>query len=266
MSSPAAPPPAPDPAATAAAQSASNKSTAIAQTGLNAIDQVTPYGNLNYSQNGKWEDGTPRFTATQTLSPEQQNLYNLSTQTQSNLGNIGVEQSDKVRGILNSPFDINSAISTQLSDQATKLLDPVWKQRATDNESTLMNRGIMPGSEAYTNAMRDFGDQQSRAYTSAALAGRGQASTEALTQRNQPLNEISALLSGSQVQQPTFTNTPTSSVAPTDVAGITQAGYQNSLVPWNANNQYNQAMMGGLFGLGGSVLGAATGGLTRKYG
>src|SRR5678815_5513944 len=90
-----------DPAATAAAAAASNKQTAITQYGLNATDQVTPYGNLSYAQGTPWSDGTPHYTATTTLSPEQQNLYNLGTQTQSNLGNIGVEQSDKVRGILN---------------------------------------------------------------------------------------------------------------------------------------------------------------------
>ncbi len=118
-----------------------------------------------------------------------------------------------------------------------------------------MNRGIMPGSEAYTNNMRDFNDQRDRAYSSAQLAGRGQAAQEALTQRNQPLNEISALMSGSQVQQPSFANTPNTGVAPTDVAGITQNAYQNSLVPWQSQNQYNQALMGGLFGLGGAGLG-----------
>jgi hypothetical protein len=53
---------------------------------LNNVNQVTPYGNLNYTQSGKWEDGTPQFTATQTLSPEQQKLFNLGTQTQANLG------------------------------------------------------------------------------------------------------------------------------------------------------------------------------------
>lgn len=253
MSSPASPPPAPDPTKTAQAQTASNIATATNQQQLNMVDQTTPYGSLNYSQNGSWGNGTPHFSATQTLSPEQQNLYNLGTKTQSNLGQIGVDQSAKVGGILNTPFDVNSAINTQLSDQATKLLDPVWQRRENDTRSQLLNQGYAQGSEGYNNNMRDFNDSRDRAYSSAQLAGRGQAEQEALTNRNQPLNEISALVSGSQVSQPNFTNTPNASVAPTDVAGITQAGYQNSLVPWQAKNQYNQALMGGLFGLGGSA-------------
>lgn len=249
------PPAAPDPAATAAAQSATNKQTAITQTGLNATDQRTPYGNLSYSQSGTWADGTPHFTATQTLSPEQQNLYNLGTQTQSNLGNIGVEQSNRIRGVLNTPFDFNSAINNQQSDIARKLLDPVWSQRENALDTKLRNQGVLQGSEAYTNALRDFGMQRDNGYNSAMLASRGQAGTEALAQRNQPLNEIGALLSNSQVQQPNFTNTPQTQVAPTDYLGA--VNMQQSAL----NNQYNtqvgsnNAMWGALGSMAGSALG-----------
>jgi hypothetical protein len=249
------PPPAPDPVAVANAATASNKATAITQQNLNNVNQVTPYGNLNYTQSGKWEDGTPQYTATQTLSPEQQNLFNLSNQTQSNLGNIGVEQSNKVRGILNTPFDINSSINTQLADQQRTLLDPIWKGREEQQRAQLLNQGFAQNSENWNENMRGFNDERDRAYLTAALAGRGQATTEALTQRNQPLNEISALLSNSQVSQPNFVNTPQTNVAPVDVAGIQQAGYQNSLVPWQAQNERNNAMIGGIAGIAGSALG-----------
>lgn len=255
MGSSPSPPPAPDPVATANAQTASNKATAITSYGLNATDQVTPYGNLSYSQGTPWSDGTPHYTATQTLSPEQQNLYNLGTQTQSNLGNIGVEQSDKVRGILNTPFDINSAINNQQSDIAAKLLDPQWQQREGALQTQLANQGVQQGSEAYTNALRDFGMQRDNSYNSALLAGRGQAATEALAQRNQPLNEISALLSNSQVQLPSFTNTPQSQVANTDVAGITNSAFQNNFANYNAQMQQQNAIYGALGSAAGSALG-----------
>lgn len=249
------PPVAADPVATANAQTASNKATAISSYGLNATDQVTPYGNLNYSQGTPWSDGTPHYTATQTLSPEQQNLYNLGTKTQSNLGNIGVEQSDKVRGILNSPFDLNASINTQQSDIARKLLDPVWQQRQSAFDTQMANQGVQAGSEAYDNASRDFGMQRDNAYNSAALSGRAQASTEALAQRNQPLNEISALLSNSQVQQPNFTNTPQSQVANTDVAGITNSAFQNQFANYNAQMQQQNAIYGAIGGAAGTALG-----------
>jgi hypothetical protein len=100
------------------------------------------------------------------------------------------------------------------------------------------------------------------------LAGRSQAEQEALTQRNQPLSEFSSITQGTQ---PNFVNTPNVQAAPVDVAGITQQGYQNSLVPWQAQTQYNQALMGGLFGLGGAALGgfgsvAGRGGFGNPFG
>jgi hypothetical protein len=254
MSTPSAPA-APDPAATAAAAAETNRKTAITQHGLNATNQVTPYGNLAYTQEGAWADGTPRFTATQTFSPEQQKLYELGTQTQQNLGQIGVEQSDKVRGILNSPFDLNSSINTQQSDIQRSLLDPVWNARAQQHETALVNKGITQGSEAYTNAMRDFGMQRDNAYNAALLSSRGQATQEALSQRNQPLNEISALLSNSQVSQPNFVGTPQTQVAPVDYAGIVDSNYQGQMAKYNADSQRQGAMWGALGSMGGMALG-----------
>jgi hypothetical protein len=254
MSAPKPPSP-PDPAATAAAQTQSNKDTAVAQYGLNATNQVTPYGNLTYNQIGTWEDGTPRFEATQSFSPEQQNLYNLSTQTQTNLGQLGVDQSAKVANILNTPFDLNSAINNQQSDIAKTLLDPVWQQRESALETKLSNQGIQQGSEAYTNALRDFGMQRDNAYNSALLAGRSQAEQEALTNRNQPLNEISALLGGSQVSQPNFTTTPSPGVAPTDVIGAYNNAFQGEMAGYNAQNSTRNAALGGIFGLAAAPLG-----------
>lgn len=239
----------PDPMATSAQQSKMNADAAVKQNLINATDQITPYGNLNYSQAGTWGDGTPHLTATQTLSPEQQQLYNTQTQTQQQLGQIGVDQTKKIAGILNTPFDLNTAANTQQSDMATKLLDPSWNQRAQSFESDLLNRGINPGTEAYTNMHRDFGDERSRAYNNAALQGRGQAVQEALTNRNQPLNEITALLGSSQVQQPNFVNTPQSQVASPDYMGA-------------VNNNYNQKMQqqNALYGAVGSMAGSALGG------
>lgn len=261
-SSPQAPTP-PDPVATAQAQTQMNKETATTQYGLNATDQSTPYGKLSYTQGTPWADGTPHYTATQTLSPEQQNLYNLTSQTQSNLGNIGVEQSNKVRDILNTPWDLNASISNQQSDMQQKMLDPVWQQRQNAQATSLANQGINVGSEAYTNAMRDFGMQRDNAYNSAMIADRSQAATEATAQRNQPLNEISALMSGSQVQQPSFTNTPQPNVANTDYAGIVNSNYQGQMSAYNAQMQQQNAIYGAIGGAAGSIGGMAMGGWAK---
>lgn len=254
MVSTPSPPPPPNPYDTAQAQGQMNKETAVAQARLNATNQVTPYGNLTYTA-GPEVNGVPQYTATQTLSPEEQALFNQSVSTQKTLGEIGGQQAQKVQGILNTPFDLNSNINTQQADIGRSLLDPVWQQRQNQLEQQLANQGITPGSQAYTNAMRDFGMQRDNSYNSMLLADRGQAAQEALTQRNQPLNEISALMSGSQVQQPNFVNTPNTGIAPTDLIGAVNSSYQGQLAGYNANLQNQSAMMGGLFGLAAAPLG-----------
>ena len=249
------PPAPPDPAATAAAQAAANKETAIAQAGLNMTNQQTPYGSLTYNQIGKWDDGTPRYEATTTLSPEQQNLYNLYTQAQTNLGNIGVQQSAKIGDILNTPFDINAGRATELSDINKTLMDPQWQQARAGLETDLINRGVRPGSEAYTRAVSDFEKNKANAYNQMFLSAYNTANQAALTERNQPINEITALMSGSQVSQPNFVGTPQTSVAPTDIIGPTYSNYQAQLGNYNSAVSRNNAMMGGLFGLASAPLG-----------
>lgn len=255
MDSPS-PAPAPDPAATAAAQSSANRATAVTQYGLNATDQVTPYGNLTYQQGTPWDDGTPHFTATTSLSPGHQSLFDLGNQTQQNIGKIGVEQSARIGERLNTPFVAgNEPTEARLMELGRKRLDPMFAQRRAATETDLINRGIRPGSEAYKTMMGSVGEQENDAYNNLLLTGRGQANTEALTERNQPINEIVALLRGSGVQQPSFTNTPTPGVAPTDVIGAQQQSLAQSNYGTGLQQQQNTALMSGLFGLGKTALG-----------
>ena len=80
---------------------------------------------------------------------------------------------------------------------------------------------------------------------------------QAYQQRNQPLNEISALMSGSQLQNPNWLNSPTSQIATTDVAGITNQNFQNQMGIYNAQSQQYNALMGGILGLGAGALKAS---------
>jgi hypothetical protein len=261
MSGPSSPPQAPDPVKTAEAQTKSNKETAITQQQLNSTNQVTPYGSLTYRQVGTWEDGTPRYEATTSLSQGQQNLYDQQTALGGKVNQIALDQTDRVAQTLSTPVNLsNEAVEARLFDLGSKRLDPQFARDWDARETALMNRGIMPGTEAYTREQDAFNRSKTDAYNQLALTGRGQAVQEALTARNQPINEITALMSGGQVSMPQFTSTPQAGVANTNVAGITQDAYQNSLIPWKAKNDYNQAMMGGLFSLGGSAAKFAMGG------
>jgi hypothetical protein len=227
-----------------------NKDTAITQAGLNSTNQVTPQGSLTYSQNGTWPDGTPRYTATQTYSPTEQGIYDLGAQTRTNLGNIGVEQSDKIRQLLGTNVDLsNDAVESRLFDLGSKRLDPKFAQQESQMRTDLLNRGFREGTPAFENELKRFSEQKNDAYNSLLLSGHQQGVSDILAERNAPINEISALLSGSQVSQPSYTNTPQTQVSGTDYAGLVNSNYQTQA------NQYG-SMMGGLAGLGGSLAGA----------
>jgi hypothetical protein len=70
---------------------------------------------------------------------------------------------------------------------------------------------------------------------------------EKFAERSQPLNELIAVLSGTQLQQPNFVNTNISPIPTTDVAGLINTNYQQQLAKAQAEDQN---ILGGLFGLG----------------
>lgn len=239
-------PKAPDPVKTANAQAQMNKDTAVAQYGLNATNQVTPEGNLTYTQSGTWGDGTPRFTATQTLSPEQKQLYDQQTQLGSKLNNLAIGQTDRLGSVLGQPVDLsNDATESRLMELGRSRLDPVLQQQRKATETELINKGVRPGTEAYKRAIDQTGQQENDAYTQLLLNGRQQSVQEILAQRNQPINEISALMSGGQVSTPQFANTPQPGVNGVDYTGLVNNKYKSDMDAYSGK-------MSGLFGLAGA--------------
>jgi hypothetical protein len=95
---------------------------------------------------------------------------------------------------------------------------------------------------------------QAQSGFNAAEAARNQWLQEQYANRNQPINEISALMSGSQVSQPNFVNAPSTQIPTTDIAGITQQGFQNQMGLYNTQMQQSNALLGGVLGLGAGVL------------
>ena len=154
-------------------------------------------------------------------------------------------------------------------------------KRSAAEDAQLAARGLSPGSAQYgdvsdarTRAMTDAQQQaylasggESReaqaAYNAAGLQkyqmGQDYASflnnlrqaqgQETFALRNQPLNEISALLSGSQVTAPQFNPFSAQGINAAPVGQYIGQNYANQLQASNAQNT-------GLFGLGGSLLGA----------
>lgn len=263
MGKPSAPA-APNPTATAAAQTGSNVSTALAQQQLNAVDQIGPQGSVKYSQNGTYSFTDPssgqtytlpKMTQTTALSQGQQQLYDTGQATQQNLANVGKEQSSRIGTLLNTPFSLdNDATEGRINELASKRLDPMLDRRREAEITRLSNQGVKIGSTAYDRAIEGVNQGENDARNQLLLNGRSQSVQEALMARNQPINEIIGLASGTQVQNPQYTAAPQTGLAGTDIAGINQ-GAQNT-----AQQQYQQQMAqynstaGGLFGLGASAL------------
>lgn len=162
--------------------------------------------------------------------------------------------------MLNTPVNLQTATEDKIAKLGAARLDPRFARESESLDSQLINKGIRPGTEAYRNARTQFDQAKNDAYNQLYLTGRGQGAQEALTERNQPINEISALLSQSQVSQPNFTNTPQPGVAPTDVIGAQQQSLNQQNVGYQGQLAQNNAMMTGLFNLGS----AAAGGWARS--
>jgi hypothetical protein len=217
---------------------------------------------LIYSQTGtsKFTDpytgqtyDIPNYTQTTTLSPDQQKLYDLNNQTQQNLGQIGVDQSSKIGTLLNTPFDpatANKAVEDKIDALGLARLDPQFEREQAALQTQLTNQGIRPGSAAWSAAMTQFQQGKNDAYNQLYLNGNQQAFQQAVTTRNQPINEITALMSGSQVSNPTFGPTPQTTIPTTDTAGIINSNYQQQFQNYQAQQQQQNALLGGLFGLG----------------
>ena len=105
-------------------------------------------------------------------------------------------------------------------------------------------------------ASADFGNQIEQAGFGNEVALQGINDQRAIQERNQPLNEISALLSGSQVSTPNFNVASAPQIPTVDLAGMTYDSYNAQQAQANANNQYNQQLMGSVLGLGANFIGA----------
>ena len=265
-------PPAPDYTGAATATAAGNLEAARATAAANRTNQITPYGNLTYTANpGTDPYGNTLYTATQTLAPAQQAILDKTNQLNQGLmttANTGLDYANKV---LSQPGVDTSKLAQiginpgeSYSDAIMRRLEPQINQENEQSDAQLANQGIAPGTEAYTNAKRVLqmgqNDRQVAAITNGMNVGLNanqQGFTQQAYNQMQPINVINALRTGSQVQNPNFTPTPTqANTGGADILGATQAGYNAQVAQTNANNASSGGFFGGLMGLGGAALGA----------
>lgn len=252
-------PEAPDPYETASAQGGMNRDTAITQMQLNGVNQVNPWGTVTNEQTGSnsFVDSqgnvvsTPQFTQTTTLSPEQQAIFTATQGAQGNLADLAQSQSGFLKDYMAKPFEFNNSDAEKWAyDLASPRLLQQQGQNDAQLRTVLANKGIREGSAAWNAEMGRMTNANTDQMNQLALTGRSQAFSEALAGRNQPINEITALMSGSQVSNPAQMGgaTPQAGVGGVDYTGLVNQKYQADLAQ-------SQAAMGGLFGLASAGVG-----------
>jgi len=189
-------------------------------------------------------------------------------------------------GQLRTNYDTEFTADRQRTEDALfSRINPKLAQDRAALETQLSNQGIKLGSSGYDRAMSNFGQQSNDARMAAILAsgqeqsrladlarqsagfgnsammdqynaglsGRAQTMQEAFALDNQPINKAMALASGTQVANPQFQAFNVNRIPTTDNAGIIQNYDQQNFQRWQAEEQRNQGLMGGLLGMGGKI-------------
>lgn len=268
MCSPKAPEPTP-PRETSAAATGTNVATSIANAFLTNMNEVTPDGTKTFNQSGdytftdpytKQTYTVPRFTMTQTLSPQQQAIKAQSDATKMNLSTLAKDQSGFLNDYMEKPFQYDPG---EHEGWALGLYDKLNADKTAQSDEALRSRlaaqGIKAGSEAYDREMQNAYAARADARDKFLLDSYRTGFSTAQAERNQPLNEIAALMSGSQVSQPNFvTGAGVSGIPITDNGAIIANSDAQRMQAW----QQSQAAMGGLFGgMGGLFEGLGAAGL-----
>jgi hypothetical protein len=292
MGKKAAPPPTPDYAGAAVAQGAANVESARATAKLSNPNIYTPYGTQLVSYDGD----VP--TVRQTLTPTAQKTLEAQQGVDLSLSNLAQKGTGIASNVLDKPFSFGGPdvqTSLDLSNVAKmpvnagmtgqeaimSRLEPSLARQRTSTETNLINQGLRPGTEAYDNAIRSLGEQETDARTQAVLQGlnldiganaqgynqalqtgqfgntaQQQALAQAIQSRQMPLNEINALMSSSQIENPQFGAYSGANVAPAPVFAGAQAQGQFEQNKYNQQVAQNNAMTQGLFSLAGAGAGA----------
>lgn len=209
-----------------------------------------------------------------TLTPQAQAALDQQLALNQKYGETANAGFDRVRDIFENPqLDVS-----QLPDRAINVgqtaqeaimsrLAPQLAQQEEALRARLANQGITLGSEAYGRENTIQGQRGNDLMLQAALQGisldqanRSSALQEQAYLQDRPLNLINALRTGNQVQAPQFQQfAQQATTAGPDMLGATNAQYQAQVAATNAENAGMGNFLGGLAGIGGTILGAPAG-------
>jgi hypothetical protein len=196
-------------------------------------------------------------------------LYQQQMQTSLGLGNLQNQGLGYVQNMLSKPFDTSQLPQSGINPGETmqesvlRRLQPQIAQQREMTTAQLANQGIVPGTTAYENAMRMQNQKENDLLTSAVIQGTNtglaanqQAFGQAGYIRNEPINTLNAIRSGSQVTNPSYiSNIPQqATTSGADILGASQMGYNAQMGNFNAQQAAQANFNQGLMGLGGAGL------------
>lgn len=195
------------------------------------------------------------------------------------LGRVGQEFGDQMdwdqfggmQGLQFDPTQMRGRAENAMYDSMASRLDPQYEQAGAKLEVKLRNQGLVPGDQAYDAAMGNFDRAKTDAYQQASRAaiGEGRAEsgqlygqqttsadyanklrqqeiTEEMTKRGFSLNEINALITGQQVNNPQFQSFNSAGKAEgPQYLDAAQMGYNAEMDAFSADQAMKQSMMQG---------------------
>jgi hypothetical protein len=196
---------------------------------------------------------------------------------QQQLADQGIRYGSEAYNNAFTPFnqqanDARFAAINQAGQEQQRMQQQLLAQGQFANEAQMQNYAQALGAGSFANQavgqqfgqnaqMATFGNAglaqqqaQQQAAFNAAQTARNQYMQEQYAQRNQPLNEISALMSGSQVQQPNWLNAPQSQIPTTDVGGLINQNFAQQQQNYQQQSANYNNLIGGVLGLGAGYL------------
>lgn len=263
------PPPAPDYMNLAGLQAETGQQNVGAQTAANRPDQVDPFGNsvtwthpgadpIKSKFSGGFKGDQNQWVQTTKLGDQAQGfadqIKNQGALNFASLPELGNGQ-DAMQQAQNAAYQ-----------QQTSRLDPKWNQSGEALRTQLLNQGLDPSSEAYGNAMSEFGRDRNDAYQGAMnnsiglgnaaaqqqfgmnLGARQQLGGERAAEHQTPFSDLSAFM-------PKFQGFNAAGVAPTpDLLGAAGAADASGTGRYNAEQQRIIDLITGLGGIAGKAI------------
>lgn len=261
-------------------QAQGNLAAAQAQSSANRVNQINPYGSIQYYQSGVDAAGNPTYSAAASLSNEQQQLLNAQNQQSLGLAQTANRALGNVANTYGQAFNIDPYMQQMMGDgpQFSQYGGAPTLQTAgqgpefagignAPNLQTQVQGTGMEGWDRASNLLMSRLNpqiQQSQDRLRAQLANQGivagtEAYNRAMTQQAQQENDLrtQAQIAGSQIQNQMFgQNLQAGQFGNQAMLGQNQAqlanlgfnnqlgqqGYQNQLAQQQANNEALQQM------------------------